>query len=137
MPRPRAAQRQCSPGAAPTVSEAFERFKRACQDLDPGRWDASPGDPHDAPRATSTQSPGPASTRRALPVLTEREREVLSLLAEGKNNREIAELLHVSIGTLKTHVSNILPKLRVGDAAQAVLRTRDAGLVRGERRHDV
>ena len=104
---------------APTVSESFERFKRARPDLDPGRSEAAPG---------------PASTGRALPELTEREREVLSLLAEGKNNREIAKLLRVSLGAVKTHVEHILPKLRAADTAQAVVRVRDdARIVEDER----
>lgn len=116
---------------SPTVSEAFERFKRARPDLAPRRWDASPGDPHDAAQETAARSSGPAST---LPELTDREREVLSLLAGGKSNREIAELLHVSLGTLKNHVEHILSKLRVADTAQAVVHARDdAGLGGDER----
>ena len=53
--------------------------------------------------------------------LTEREREVLSLIAEGKNNREIAEQLVISEKTVKTHVSNILNKLHLDDRTQAAI----------------
>src|SRR5512139_1358949 len=53
--------------------------------------------------------------------LTEREREVLSLVAEGRNNREIAEQLVISEKTVKTHVSNILNKLHLDDRTQAAI----------------
>lgn len=53
--------------------------------------------------------------------LTEREREVLSLIAEGRNNREIAEKLVISEKTVKTHVSNILSKLHLDDRTQAAI----------------
>jgi NarL family two-component system response regulator LiaR len=53
--------------------------------------------------------------------LTEREREVLTLIAEGLNNREIAESLIISEKTVKTHVSNILGKLGVEDRTQAAI----------------
>lgn len=52
--------------------------------------------------------------------LTEREREVLSLMVEGLNNREIAERLVISNSTVKNHVSNILDKLRTSSRTQAV-----------------
>jgi NarL family two-component system response regulator LiaR len=53
--------------------------------------------------------------------LTEREKEVLSLIAEGRNNREIAEQLVISEKTVKTHVSNILNKLHLDDRTQAAI----------------
>jgi NarL family two-component system response regulator LiaR len=53
--------------------------------------------------------------------LTEREREVLHLIAEGMNNREIAEKLFISDKTVKTHVSNILSKLHLDDRTQAAI----------------
>lgn len=65
-----------------------------------------------------------------LPPLTQREREVLELLASGRSNAEIAELLLLSQHTVKRHVKSILTKLGVTDPAQAAARTREAG--RGE-----
>ncbi|OCA80918.1 response regulator transcription factor [Pseudobacillus wudalianchiensis] len=53
--------------------------------------------------------------------LTEREREVLLLIAQGKSNQEIADELYISLKTVKTHVSNILSKLEVNDRTQAVI----------------
>ncbi|MGE7976972.1 response regulator [Psychrobacillus sp. NPDC093200] len=53
--------------------------------------------------------------------LTDREREVLLLMAEGKTNQEIADTLYIALKTAKTHVSNILSKLEVNDRTQAVI----------------
>jgi RNA polymerase sigma factor (sigma-70 family) len=64
----------------------------------------------------------------AFPELSEREREILGLIARGKTNAEIAEELVVSPKTVSNHVSNIFSKLQVVDRAQAVLRAREAGL---------
>jgi DNA-binding NarL/FixJ family response regulator len=56
-----------------------------------------------------------------LEALTAREREVLAQVAEGRSNREIARLLHMSEKTVKTHVSSVLAKLGVADRTQAAL----------------
>src|SRR5215217_3964123 len=73
-------------------------------------------------------SAGSAVSRRAFPELTEREEEILSLVAQGKINQEIAKELFVSLKTVRNHVSNIFLKLQVADRAQAVIRAREAGL---------
>lgn len=54
-------------------------------------------------------------------MLTEREREILMLIAKGYSNQEIADVSHITIKTVKTHVSNILSKLEVQDRTQAVI----------------
>ena len=64
------------------------------------------------------------------PELTEREREVLDLVARGLTNAEIARRLVVSDKTVRNHVSNVFAKLHVTDRAGAVARARDAGLGR-------
>ncbi|HVV30587.1 MAG TPA: response regulator transcription factor [Mycobacteriales bacterium] len=61
-------------------------------------------------------------------VLTDREREVLELVARGRSNTEIARDLFVSPKTVRNHVSNIFAKLQVSDRAQAIVRAREAGL---------
>jgi len=66
----------------------------------------------------------------AFPELTEREREVLGLLARGRGTQEIAERLGLSPKTIRNHVANICTKLQVEDRAHAILRARDAGLGR-------
>src|SRR5215203_2373351 len=76
--------------------------------------------------------PRSALPKRAFPELTEREEEILSLVAQGKSNQEIAGQLFVSVKTVRNHVSNILVKLQVADRAQAVIRARDAGIGREE-----
>jgi DNA-binding NarL/FixJ family response regulator len=62
------------------------------------------------------------------PQLSEREREVLRLAAEGRANADIARRLFLSEKTVRNHVSSIFTKLAVTDRAQAVARARDAGL---------
>jgi NarL family two-component system response regulator LiaR len=73
--------------------------------------------------ATKEPAPPPAET-----VLTERELEVLRLLAKGLNNHEIARQLTISEKTVKTHVSNILGKLQLEDRTQAAIYALKQGL---------
>jgi DNA-binding NarL/FixJ family response regulator len=60
--------------------------------------------------------------------LTEREREVLELVAKGRSNAEISRQLRISPKTVRNHVSNVFAKLQVSDRAQAIVRAREAGL---------
>lgn len=62
------------------------------------------------------------------PNLTDREREILTLIAQGKNNQAIARELFLSPKTIANHVSNIFSKLQVADRSEAIIRARDAGL---------
>ncbi len=64
----------------------------------------------------------------AFPQLTEREREVLDLIARGHENRRIARELFLSDKTVRNHVSNVFAKLEVATRAEAVIRARNAGL---------
>jgi DNA-binding NarL/FixJ family response regulator len=66
------------------------------------------------------------------PELTDREREILHLIAQGHSNAEIADQLLLSLKTVRNHVSNIYSKLQVADRTQAVIRAREAGLGYGD-----
>ncbi len=86
---------------------------------------------------------GPAIARRligyfssasteAFPELTAREREVLELIAQGRNNQAIADELVLSLKTVRNHVSNVFNKLQVTDRAGAIVKAREAGMGRRE-----
>jgi DNA-binding NarL/FixJ family response regulator len=66
--------------------------------------------------------------KQPFPELTDREREVLDLLARGMSNAEIAGSLVISQKTVRNHVSNIFNKLQVADRAQAIVRAREKGM---------
>jgi DNA-binding NarL/FixJ family response regulator len=73
----------------------------------------------------------PVSAERSVfPQLTGREREVLTLVAAGRSNSQIAADLFLSPKTVRNNVSNIFAKLHVADRAEAIIRARDAGLGR-------
>lgn len=73
---------------------------------------------------------GPPAGRGTLDRLTERERFVLTLVASGLNNAEIAAELDITVGTVKSHVNALLRKLEVRDRLQATILAYDLGLVR-------
>ena len=75
------------------------------------------------------QARAPVRARPGLEELTEREREVLLLVAQGLSNPELAQRLHVSVPTAKTHVSRILAKLGARDRTQLVVIAYESGLV--------
>ncbi|WP_028060246.1 response regulator [Candidatus Solirubrobacter pratensis] len=77
--------------------------------------------------STRAQPPAPA------PVLSERERQVLDLLAQGWDNAEIAQRLQISSSTVKNHVSRLMEKLSVRNRVQAAVYAAQEGLVDGDR----
>ncbi|MFN8466852.1 MAG: response regulator transcription factor [Caldilineaceae bacterium] len=72
--------------------------------------------------------PRPQAQAGLFPELTEREREVLQLIARGRSNADIAAELVLSLKTVRNHVSNIFSKLHVADRAEAIVRAREAGM---------
>ncbi|MFB7940030.1 response regulator [Streptomyces sp. NPDC056049] len=79
-------------------------------------------------RDTAPAGPNPAALRIAERT-TEREREVLTLVGRGLSNTEIADELHISLGTMKTYVTRLLAKLEARDRVQLVILAYEAGLV--------
>jgi DNA-binding NarL/FixJ family response regulator len=75
------------------------------------------------------QSPSPPTDRADLDRLTEREREVLLLVARGLSNAEIAEELHMGLRTAKSHVSSVLMKVGARDRTQLVILAYEWGLI--------
>jgi DNA-binding NarL/FixJ family response regulator len=69
-----------------------------------------------------------SSMEQAFPNLTEREREILALMAEGYTNNAIASRLYLSPKTVRNYVSSIFTKLQVSDRSQAIIHAREAGL---------
>jgi DNA-binding NarL/FixJ family response regulator len=74
-------------------------------------------------------SPPRGASPQAFPALTDREREILHLIAQGHPNPSIARQLSLSTKTVGNYVSNIFTKLQVADRAQAIIRAREADLV--------
>jgi DNA-binding NarL/FixJ family response regulator len=74
----------------------------------------------------------PSFAEVPFPNLTDREREVLDLVARGMSNQDIARKLFISHRTVRNHVSNVFTKLQVADRARAIVTARDAGLGLGD-----
>jgi DNA-binding NarL/FixJ family response regulator len=84
--------------------------------------------PRVAERAMATLTSGRTAVRVPFPELSDREREVLDLVARGFDNQTIARRMVLSPKTVRNHVSNVLTKLAVPDRAAAIIRARDEGL---------
>ncbi|WP_024755803.1 response regulator [Streptomyces exfoliatus] len=78
---------------------------------------------------TRRPAPGPGRGPAPLTGVTEREREVLELIARGLSNDEITARLHLSMGTVKTHIGRLLAKLAARDRAQLVIAAYESGVV--------
>lgn len=106
---------------APGVTKRLLERMSADTAADP--WGAAPGA---TPAGGAAGAAGGA--QGALDVLTEREREVFALIAEGRNNAEIGGTLFLSESTVKTHVGRILAKLELRDRVHAVILAKDLGI---------
>ncbi len=76
-------------------------------------------------------APKPSVPWQPFPDLTDREREILGLIAQGYDNAELVRRLVLSPKTVRNHISNIFSKLQVADRAEAIARAHEAGLGRG------
>ena len=88
--------------------------------------------PSIATRLMNFLNPPKADVEEAFPELTDREREILNLIAQGLNNAEIAKKLTISLKTVRNHVSNIFNKMQVTDRVQAAIQARKAGFGKEE-----
>jgi DNA-binding NarL/FixJ family response regulator len=84
--------------------------------------------PSVARRVMAFFAAGNARQLSPFPELTDREREILGLVAAGMKNADIARRLFLSPKTVRNHVSNILSKLRLADRSEAIVRAREAGM---------
>lgn len=115
---------------APDLARAVQAAHRGIYQLDPsiaGKVVAS------LTRPTRSSSPPPSTSNAPVALnhsdLTSREIEVLRLISQGATNREIAEHLVISEGTVKNHISNILSRLGLRDRTQAAIYARENGLL--------
>jgi DNA-binding NarL/FixJ family response regulator len=107
---------------APELVEAIQRAAKGEATLHP----------RVATRLIKQLSSGEIEQGYLFTALTEREMEVLKLIARGSTNQKIAEQLVISIGTVKGHISNILSKLHLADRTQAAVFAWQEGIVRKE-----
>lgn len=77
---------------------------------------------------TGSQLTSQSTPIEPFPDLTEREREVLALIAQGTSNSDIADILVISPKTVRNHITSIFSKLQVADRAEAIIRARQAGV---------
>ena len=84
--------------------------------------------PEVAARVVDHFAAGAGSATATFPALTEREREVLAMIAAGKGNATIAHELMITLKTVRNHVSNIFTKLQVSDRSSAIVKARRAGM---------
>jgi DNA-binding NarL/FixJ family response regulator len=120
--------------SADQLVQAIEAVHRGGSPLQPSvaaklvaRFTRSPESTASPASAAPTSSPSAPRPTGPVDDLTEREREILRLLARGDSNREIGEALFITEGTVKNHVSNILSKLGLRDRTQAALWARERG----------
>ena len=92
-------------------------------------WNRTPA-PGEVSTSLDLESQKNTDSNRLEEPLSERELEVLTLLASGRTNAEIAKDLFVAVGTVKSHVSNIYRKLHAGNRAEAVTQAREMNLLR-------
>jgi LuxR family maltose regulon positive regulatory protein len=119
---------ECSPQNAPMRTYA-ERLLSAFPEADTGARRRGDTDAEDSPGLRVSPSPRLPISPALVEPLSEREREVLRLIAAGLSNQAIADRLVVAISTVKKHVNNIYGKLDVQSRTQALVRARELHLL--------
>ncbi len=114
---------------ASDLAQAIRLTHAGVYQLDPAVASKLVGAIHRADQAQVVAESRP----QAIADLTEREAEVLRMIARGATNREIAKRLAISEGTVKNHVSNILSRLGLRDRTQAAIYAHERGLLRDGR----
>ncbi len=102
-------------------SSSIEELTGAIRRLQEGKSLLSPEEMVELFRLASSQREQEREASETIARLTSREKEVLQALAEGLDRREIAERLHISVGTVRNHITSILSKLEVHSQAQALV----------------
>jgi DNA-binding NarL/FixJ family response regulator len=118
---------QLDPGIARKVMEEFRRMSTPLASDAPGAGELSGSM---RPRSTDVAPDETSSIEPVIESLTERETEVLALIAQGKSNRDIAAQLFLSEGTVKNYVSAIMAKLHANDRTQVVIKAVQQGIVK-------
>ena len=121
---PHSDQHELAPSTTPYVSQLLAAFEQEAQ--------GASTSPVTAPILASAPSPArQASVIPSVPgaSLTQREQEVLRLLATGASNQDIAHTLVISLDTVKKHVSNLLGKLGASNRTQAIIQARALSLL--------
>jgi len=118
------------------ATESGEVAARAGTGTPPAQAAVAPEAPQDHAAAAPTPAApaAPSAVGGSFEPLSERELEVVRLLATGRSNREIAAELYVATGTVKAHLNNIFRKLEARSRLEAVTRARDLGLLTGRDR---
>ena len=125
----RALRYTCNWVSGPAVLDLLPRVRRDASDFVDRVMEAFADERQRAVGEDRALPPSATPASTLIEPLSERELEVLELVAQGLSNREIAERLFITVGTVKTHAHNIYGKMGVNRRTEAVARAQELGLV--------